>query len=139
MQNVIIVVYLIVVVALVIVVLLQRSEGGLGLGGGGSSGVGGLMTGRGQANALTRTTAILGGTFFVLSLVLAIMANGSRQPKSILDTVPGATAPSTTSGATPSKGAPPAGQSGVLDELRKIQGEPTPSQTPAQPQVPTSR
>ena len=52
MQTVLIVIHLMVVVALVIVVLLQRSEGGaLGIGG---SSTGGLFTGRGQANALTR-------------------------------------------------------------------------------------
>ena len=50
MQAVLIVFHLMVVIALVAVVLLQRSEGGaLGIGGGG-----GFMTGRGQANALTR-------------------------------------------------------------------------------------
>ena len=56
MQTVIIVIHLMVVLALVAVVLLQRSEGG-GLGIGGSQG--GFMTGRGQANLLTRATAIL--------------------------------------------------------------------------------
>ena len=54
--NRLIVIHLLVVIALVGVVLLQRSEGGaLGTGGGG-----GFMTGRGQANALSRATAILG-------------------------------------------------------------------------------
>jgi preprotein translocase subunit SecG len=57
MQTVLIVIHLLVVIALVGAVLLQRSEGGvLGTGGGG----GGFMTGRGQANALSRATAILG-------------------------------------------------------------------------------
>jgi preprotein translocase subunit SecG len=132
MQNVIIIFYLIVVVALVIVVLLQRSEGGLGLGGGSSSGVGGLMTGRGQANALTRATAILGGMFFVLSLVLAVMASSNRQPKSVFDAAPaGATSKpvDTNSPAKPSQDQP-----GILDELRRMQNE-----APVQPQVPTSR
>ena len=44
MQTVIIVVHLLIVLALIGVVLLQRSEGGLGLGGGGSGGVSGFMT-----------------------------------------------------------------------------------------------
>ena len=60
MQTVLIVFHLMVVIGLVATVLLQRSEGGaLGVGGGG-----GFMTGRGQANALTRATAILGTLFF---------------------------------------------------------------------------
>jgi preprotein translocase subunit SecG len=70
MQTVIIVVHLFIVLALIGVVLLQRSEGGLGLGGGGGGG-GGFMTGRGQANALTRATAILAALFFLTSIVLA--------------------------------------------------------------------
>ena len=61
MQTVIIVIHLMVVLALVAVVLLQRSEGG-GLGIGGSQG--GFMTGRGQANLLTRATAILAARLF---------------------------------------------------------------------------
>ena len=75
MQTVIIIVHLIIVLALIGVVLLQRSEGGgLGLGGGGG-GVSGFMTGRGQANALTRATAILARLFFITSIVLSLMAS----------------------------------------------------------------
>jgi len=59
-----------IVVALVVTVLLQRSEGGaIGIGGGG-----GFMTGRGQANALTRATAILAALFFATSLGLTFLA-----------------------------------------------------------------
>src|SRR3984957_15931120 len=89
MQSVLIVIHLLVVIALVAVVLLQRSEGGaLGAGGGG-----GFMTGRGQANALSRATAILGGLFFAPSLIMSIIAGWSRAPRSIIDTA----APSSTS------------------------------------------
>lgn len=62
--------------SLVAVILMQRSEGG-GLGVGGSSG--GLMTARGAADFLTRATAVLGGLFIVLSIVLAAIAGVSSE------------------------------------------------------------
>src|SRR5918993_5626747 len=86
MQTVVIIIHLIIVLALIGVVLLQRSEGGLGLGGGGSGGVSGFMTGRGQTNALTRATAVLATAFFITSMVLGWMATQNRAPSSILDT-----------------------------------------------------
>lgn len=59
--------------ALVGVILVQRSEGGgLGVGGGGSPS--GLMSARGAADFLTRSTAILATVFVLLSIVLAAMA-----------------------------------------------------------------
>src|ERR1700754_4728856 len=78
MQTVLISIHLMVVLALVVVVLLQRSEGG-GLGIGGGSG--NFMTGRGQANLLTRATAGLATAFFLTSLLLTILAN--RQTNAI--------------------------------------------------------
>jgi preprotein translocase subunit SecG len=67
-------------VALISVILMQRSEGG-GLGVGGSSS--GFMTARGAADFLTRSTAILGGMFIVLSIVMAAIAGATRQPVKI--------------------------------------------------------
>jgi len=110
------------------VVLLQRSEGGgLGMGSGGGGGAGGFMTGRGQANALTRTTAILAGAFFLTSIVLAVMASSGRVQRSIIDGAPATNAPAAPAGPS----APNAG--GVLDQLRQMQapsGAPQPP-TPA--------
>jgi preprotein translocase subunit SecG len=118
MQTVVIIVHLIIVLALIGVVLLQRSEGGLGLGGGGG-GVSGFMTGRGQANALTRATAILAGLFFLTSLTLTVMASYGRAPRSILDTT------------APSAPAQPGGQGpGILEQLQRQQGD-QPSAPPA--------
>ena len=134
MQTVLIVVHLIIVLALIGVVLLQRSEGGLGLGGGGSGGVSGFMTGRGQANALTRATAILAALFFLTSMILSIMAHRGGAPRSIFD----GNAPSTSAPAAPAEG-------GVLDQLRQMQGgaapatPAAPAPAPAAPQVPQSR
>ena len=65
---------------LVSVILMQRSEGG-GLGVGGSSS--GFMTARGAADFLTRATAILGGAFVILSIVLAAYAGASRKPTTV--------------------------------------------------------
>jgi preprotein translocase subunit SecG len=113
MQTVLIVIHLLVVIALVAVVLLQRSEGGaLGIGGGG-----GFMTGRGQANALSRATAILGALFFATSLIMSIIAGWSRAPRSIIDNA----APSSTS--APADKTAPAQGGNLLDQLKKMQDE----------------
>lgn len=67
------VVQAIVAAALVCVILIQRSEGGgLGVGGGGNPS--GLMSARGAADFLTRSTAVLATIFVLLSIVLAAMA-----------------------------------------------------------------
>ncbi|WP_051882176.1 preprotein translocase subunit SecG [Parvularcula oceani] len=72
MTAILLAIHTIIVIALIGVVLLQRSEGGaLGMSGGG----GGFMSGRGAANALTRTTTALGGLFFATSLALALTAD----------------------------------------------------------------
>ena len=63
--------------------MLQKSEGGaLGMGGGGMSG---FMTGRSTANLLTRTTAILGAAFFATSILLVLLGQTGRGPRSIID------------------------------------------------------
>jgi preprotein translocase subunit SecG len=127
MQTVIIIIHLIIVLSLIGVVLLQRSEGGLGLGGGG--GVSGFMTGRGQSNALTRTTAILAGLFFLTSLVLSVMATYGRGPRSIFDGV----APGTPAGQQVPSGQGP----GVLEQLQQLQGgAPSQPASPAAPSIP---
>ncbi|MDO8606398.1 MAG: preprotein translocase subunit SecG [Phaeospirillum sp.] len=67
-------IHLIIAIALVGAILLQRSEGGaLGIGGGAAGG--GLMSGRAAGNLLTRTTAILAGSFFITSMSLALISN----------------------------------------------------------------
>jgi preprotein translocase subunit SecG len=66
--------------ALVAVILVQKSEGG-GLTGGGNAG--GLVSARGAADLLTRTTAILATLFIVSSLGLAWLAGHSNRPKTI--------------------------------------------------------
>ena len=105
-------VQIVVCIAMIGVILLQRSEGGgLGLGSGG--GVSGLMTGRGAANAMTRTTVILATIFICTSIALALIAKASRTSgpltpgtsgKRELTTLPGAPTPSP----IPSPSSPPA-------------------------------
>jgi len=69
----------IVAVSMITVILMQRSEGG-GLAGGSPSG---LMTARGAADFLTRSTAILAAVFVALSVLLAALAAGQRGPQAI--------------------------------------------------------
>jgi preprotein translocase subunit SecG len=87
MTTVLSIIQLFVTLALIGVVLIQRSEGG-GLGIGTSQGMGAFMSGRGTANLLTRTTAILAAIFMTLSLVLALLNRGTVVGNSILDTPP---------------------------------------------------
>ncbi|MEA3060022.1 MAG: preprotein translocase subunit SecG [Sphingomonadales bacterium] len=79
-----------VAVSLIGVILMQRSEGG-GLGVGGSSS--GFMTARGAADFLTRMTAVLGGMFIVLSIVMAAIAGATREPVKIDTSLAGKLAP----------------------------------------------
>jgi preprotein translocase subunit SecG len=77
------IVHVLIALALIGVVMLQKSEGGaLGMGGGGMSG---FMTGRSTANLLTRTTAILGAAFFASSILLVLLTQTTRGPRSIID------------------------------------------------------
>lgn len=107
MQTVLIVIHLMIVISLVGVVLLQRSEGGaLGIGGGS----GGLMSARGAADALTRTTGILAAAFFATSIALGIFARYEARPTDILDRIEQTT---------------PGGGGSILDQLG---GSSTPSE-----------
>lgn len=79
-STVLLVVHIIFVAIMIGLILLQKSEGGaLGMGGGG------LMTARGTANLLTRSTAVMATLFFISTLVLAMNFKGSKSSESILD------------------------------------------------------
>ncbi|WP_395697365.1 preprotein translocase subunit SecG [Methylocella sp.] len=115
MQTVLIVIHLMIVIALVVTVLLQRSEGGaLGVGGGG-----GFMTGRGQANVLTRATAVLAALFFFTSLTLTIVAKFGQARSPIVNAPPAATQ---SAPAAPQAPAPAQGGS-LLDQLRQMENQ----------------
>lgn len=86
MTTIILTIHILIVLALIGVVLLQRSEGGaLGMGGGG-----GFLTGRGAANALTRTTSVLAALFFATSIALAMTSGGGNTNESVLKELTGA-------------------------------------------------
>jgi preprotein translocase subunit SecG len=113
--------------AMIVVILLQRSEGG-GLGMGRTDA---LFSVRGQANVLSRATAIFAGLFFFLSLLMAwsvtLPGAGGR---SIMDNAPaGSTSPS-----VPSAGGPTAPAPGAPTPLSP--SSPTPS-LPTAPSAPT--
>jgi preprotein translocase subunit SecG len=105
---------IVVCVAMIGVILLQRSEGGgLGLGSGG--GASGLMTGRGAASALTRTTVILATIFIATSIALALIAKATRSSGPL---TPGTDGPMTTLPGVP---------------VLPAQPSPTPQPAPANP------
>ncbi len=81
MTTFLLVVHTLIALALVGVILLQRSEGG-GLGIGGGTG-GGLMTARGAANLLTRSTTVLASLFVASSILLAVLAASGNRVKPI--------------------------------------------------------
>ena len=111
MQSVLIVVHLMIVVVLVVTVLLQRSEGGaLGVGGGG-----GFMTGRGQASALTRATAVLAALFFATSMGLTILARYNQAPEVIFQSITPIEPPA--EGAVKER----EGKGSLLDQLRQME------------------
>jgi preprotein translocase subunit SecG len=131
---VIIVIHLMLVLGMIGVILLQKSEGG-GL----VSSTSGFMTGRGTANVLTRTTALLAFGFFLTSLGLSWLAGIGRHPTSIMNTgaPPATQAPATGGGAPPPLSQ---GGGGVLNQLGGAKApESGAPAAPSGPQVPQSK
>ena len=114
-RLVLLIIHVGVTAAMIVVILLQRSEGG-GLGMGRTDA---LFSVRGQANVLSRATAIFAGMFFFLSLLMAWSVGGpTNTTRSIMDTVPAGstapaapTAPGGTTAPTPGAPTPPAAPS----------------------------
>jgi preprotein translocase subunit SecG len=154
MLNVLLTIHMIACVALVIAVMLQRSEGGaLGMGGGGT---GGLISGRGAASVLVRTTMGLAFVFFVTSITMTRLNNDAANSGSILEqqldqtttpfdtlgtTTPGATTttPDPLTGTTPAPAPAPAAPSTSPDPLAPAANTaPAPAATPPATTAPTS-
>lgn len=87
MFTIFIVIQILLTIALVGLVLVQRSDtdglGSMGGGGGGNA----FMTGRGTANFMTRSTAVVATLFIVNSLFLAIMSSNSRDSASLAERI----------------------------------------------------
>jgi preprotein translocase subunit SecG len=80
MYGLLLVFHILVCFSLVIVILLQSGKGG-GLAGGAFGGTAQtVFGGRGATDFLTRATMVLAGAFFMTSIVLSMMASGTRGP-----------------------------------------------------------
>jgi preprotein translocase subunit SecG len=116
MQVALLILHLLVCLGLISVVLVQSGKGG-GLAGGAFGGSAQtVFGGRGATDFITRATMVLGGLFFLTSLVLALMSSGmgGTRAKSLIQEEArkaAATAPvPSTGGATPAPATPaPAG------------------------------
>lgn len=130
MITFLLVVHGLIALALVAVILLQRSEGG-GLGIGGGTG-GGLMTARGAANLLTRSTTVLASLFIVSSIVLAVLAAGTNKPRQVDTSLATQTAP--VNAPAPAPGGVP-----LLPGALPTAPAPAPAAPPADTGVPLAR
>jgi preprotein translocase subunit SecG len=114
------VVQALVAAALVGLVLIQRSEGG-GLGiGGGSGNPGGLMSARGAADFLTRSTKWLAVIFVVLAIVMAAVAVRATSGAEVDDTLKRTTVPAAGTQPVPQAPAPAPTQPADDDPLKNV-------------------
>ena len=130
MLSVVIAIHLMLVLAMIGVVLLQKSEGG-GL----VSSTSGFMTGRGTANVLTRTTALLAAGFFVTSLALSLLAAHDRSGGSLIPSGTTTEQPAAKPGAPPPTAPLNSGNGGLLNQLG-TGGQPSAANAPAAPSAP---
>ena len=100
MFTFLLVVHALIAALLVTVILMQKSEGGGFTSGGSPSG---LMSARGAADFLTRSTAILATLFIAMSILLAVLAatRHSAEIDTTLQRAPSAPAVSPTAAPAP--------------------------------------
>ncbi|MDR2782128.1 MAG: preprotein translocase subunit SecG [Holosporaceae bacterium] len=98
MLSFLLAVHFVLTISIIGLILLQKhdSDGALGSSGGGAAS--GMFSVRGQANVLTRSTAILMTIFVLNCLVMAKLVKRTPQKESIIDSVAHETVP-TESGA----------------------------------------
>lgn len=122
--------YVLIAIGMIVLILLQRGAGaaaGSGFGGGASATVFGA---RGSANFLSRSTAVLAGLFFLLSLGMGIYlhANGAPQPAGGgLGVMAGSTEQPAPAAATP----PAATNGSEVPAATPAAGKAVPAATPA--------
>ena len=141
MYAFLLILHLIICLALIGVVLIQSGKGG-GLAGGAFGGSAQtVFGGRGATDVVTRATMVLGGMFFVTSIVLALMTTGQHGPsKSLIQEAarkaattqpqqqPG-TAPRSPAGGAPSSPVPAGGSAPASGSMPAAPAPSTP--TPA--------
>ncbi len=85
MYTVLLVIHTLITLALIVIILVQRSSAdGFGMSGNSSNS---MLSGRSQANLLTRTTAILAAAFISTSLILGILVSQQHKSGSIAEKV----------------------------------------------------
>ena len=132
MYGVLLAFHLLICLGLIAVVLVQSGKGG-GLAGGAFGGTAQtVFGGRGATDFITRATMILGGLFFVTSLVLALMSStrSGRVARSLIQDQARQAAP-----AAPAQ-RPPAGGAGSVVPAPGQSGVPAAPAAPATPQTP---
>ncbi|MGH8147231.1 MAG: preprotein translocase subunit SecG [Rhodanobacteraceae bacterium] len=139
--------YVLIAAAMIVLILMQRGDGanaGASFGGGASGTVFGA---RGSASFLTRTTAVLAGLFFVLSLGMGIYLSHhgvNPTPKQTLGVMAGAgsSAPASSAPATSAaaaSGAPASSSSAPASSVPVQRSEvPTAPASSAKSEVPAS-
>jgi len=119
MYTILVVIHVLVSVALISLVLIQHGKGADAGAAFGSGASGTVFGSRGSANFLTRATAWLAATFFIISLALAYIVHGRGGSGSVADTIP-VTAPEV-----------PAAGAGAVDAGAAVPVEAGQAQVPA--------
>ena len=133
MFTFLLIVQTVIAASLVLVILMQRSEGG-GLGVGGSSS--GFMTARGASDFLTRSTAVLGGIFIAMSILLAAIAGVALEPAKVDTSLANEVVP-----LAPTQPGAPFAQPGAEQqaEPQAPEAQPQPQQNDTAPAVPLAQ
>ena len=129
MYGILLALHLLICLGLVAVVLVQSGKGG-GLAGGAFGGTAQTgFGGRGATDFITRATMVLGGAFFVTSLVLALMSSTPGRGRSLLQEQARRAAPA----AVPAPQVPPPAQGAGTGTLSPPASAPGSGAAPATP------